>query len=101
MFLSYICVWLCLKCGQAVTCFLSYIRVWLCLKCVGRHVFCHPYAFGYVLNVWAGCNNMFCHIYAFGNVLSVWAGCNNMYVLSVWAGCNNMFFVIHMRLVMS
>ena len=36
MFLSYICVWLCLKCGQAVTCFLSYIRVWLCLKCVGR-----------------------------------------------------------------
>ena len=35
---------------------------------------------------------MFCHIYAFGYVLSVWAVCNNMYVLSVWAGCNNMFF---------
>ena len=43
MFLSYICVWLCLKvCGQAVT------------TC-----FCHIYAFGYVLSVWAGCNNMF------------------------------------------
>ena len=44
---------------------------------------CHPYAFGYVLSVWAGCNNMFCHPYAFGYVLSVWAGCNNMFLSSI------------------
>ena len=52
-----------LVCGQGVTTgFLSYICVWLCFKCVGRlyqHVFSHPYAFGYVFSVWAGCNDMF------------------------------------------
>ena len=52
-------------------------------------MFCNIYAFGYVVSVWTGCNNMFFyHTYAFGYALSVWAGCN-------------MFFVIHTRLVMS
>ena len=47
-------------------------------------MFCHIYAFGNVLSVWAGCNNMFfCHPYAFGYVLSVWAGCSNMFFVNI------------------